>query len=541
MCLQPCVNAVFNHRMLTWRASFRRPVGAVLAALALVAALSGCTPSVTGAARNAGYLVVALAEDPGTLDPTEASSFVGRIVFANMCEKLFDVDQHLNLVPQLATSLPDISPDGLTYTIHLRQDLRFNDGTPMDAQAVKVSLDRDKTDKLSQRTSEVKPVSSVEVVDPTTVRLHLSQPFAPLTSILADRAGMVFSPTALAQYGDKFGTHPVCVGPFSFSSRPNPDEINLVRSNFYYDRDKVTLPGITFRVIQQGNVRAADLRSGDVDVVDRANPQDVPTLEADPSLRVDGVTSLGYQGITVNVGNAHGATNPAGPVNTPLARDPRLREAFELSLDRNVINKVVFDGAYVPDCSPIPPNSPWSVPVQCTHRDIAQARKLVAESGVPTPIHVALMVQNNAIYEQLGTIIQAMAKDAGFAVDVQPTEFSTGLNRGKNGQFDTFQVGWSGRLDADQNISQQYLPGSANNYAGTDDPKINELINEARQASDVAQRKQIYTQLVQTLQDQLGVIFLYHEKYELALQRKVSGVAFYGDGLIRLKEARLGS
>jgi peptide/nickel transport system substrate-binding protein len=524
--------------MLTWRACLRRSVAAVLAALALV--VSACTPSVTGAARNAGYLVVALAEDPGTLDPTQASSFVGRIVFANMCEKLFDVDQSLNLVPQLATSLPDVSPDGRTYTIHLRPDVRFNDGTPMDAQAVKVSLDRHKSDKLSQRTSEIKPVDSVEVVDPMTVQLNLAQPFAPLTSILADRAGMVLSPAALNQYGDKFGQHPVCVGPFSFSSRPNPDEINLVRSQFYYDRDKVTLPGVTFKVVTQANVRAADLRSGDVDVVDRAGPQDVPTLQADPNLRLDGVTSLGYQGITVNIGNAHGATNPTAPVNTPLARDPRLREAFELSLDRDVINKVVFNGSYVPDCSPIPPNSPWAVPVQCSHRDIDQARKLVAASGVPTPIHVGLMVQNTTIYEQLGTIIQAMAKDAGFAVDIQPTEFSTGLNRGKNGQFDTFQVGWSGRLDADQNISQQYLPNNAQNYGGNNDPKINSLINEARQSTDPAQRKQLYTQLVQTLQDELGIIFLYHEKYELALKKSVSGVAFYGDGLIRLKQARLG-
>lgn len=522
------------------RVGIRRAAGALLAVLALAGGLSGCTPSVTGAARNAGFLVVALAEDPGTLDPTQASSFVGRIVFANMCEKLYDVDANLNLVPQLATSLPDISPDGRTYTIHLRPDVRFNDGTPMDAQSVKVSLDRDRTNKLSQRTSELKPVSSVDVVDPTTVRLNLSQPFAPLTSILADRAGMVLSPDAVAKLGDNFGQHPVCVGPFGFSSRPNPDEINLVRSPFYYDRDKVSLPGLTFRVVTQDNVRSADLRSGDVDVVDRADPQDVPSLQADPNLRVDGVTSLGYQGITINIGNAHGANSPPAAPNTPLAGDPRLRQAFELSLDRNVINKVVFDGAYVPDCSPIPPNSPWAVPVRCSQRDITQARKLVAESGVPTPIHVTLMVQNANLYEQLGTIIQAMAKDAGFAVDVQPTEFSTALNRGKNGQFDTFQVGWSGRLDADQNISQQYLPGSSQNYAGSHDPRIEDLINQARQGTDMATRKQIYTQLVQALHDELGIIFLYHEKYQLAYSKRVSGIAFYGDGLIRLAQARLG-
>jgi peptide/nickel transport system substrate-binding protein len=540
-CLQPGLDPVCNDRMLTVQRNLRRYVGVALSALALVTGLSACTPSVTGAARNAGFLVVALAEAPGTLDPTLASSYVGRIIFANMCEKLYDVDEHLNLVPQLADALPDVSADGLTYTIRLRPNIRFNDGTPMDAESLKESLDRHRTNKQSQRSSELRPVSSVDVVDPSTVQLHLSQPFAPLTSILADRAGMVLSPAAIKQYGDNFAQHPVCVGPFSFSSRPSPDEINLVRSQDYYDRDKVTLPGLTFRVVTQPNVRAADLRSGDADIIDRPSPQDVPSLQTDPGLRVDLVTSLGYYGITVNIGNANGTAKPPAAPNSPLAQDVRLRQAFELSLDRDVINKVVFNGAYVPDCSPIPPDSPWKVPVQCTRRDVDQARKLVAETGVPTPIHVGLLAPNDTLHEQLGTIIQAMAKDAGFAVDVEPSEFSTSLDRGKNGQFETFEVGWSGRLDADQNISQQYLPGSSQNYAGSHDPGITGLINEARQTSDDARRKQLYTQLVGKLHDELGIIFLYHERYALGMRKQISGVTFFGDGLIRLKQARMGT
>jgi peptide/nickel transport system substrate-binding protein len=516
-----------------------RRIEVLTSVLALSAALTACTPSVFGEERsNAGYLVVALKEAPDRLDPTMAGSYVGRIVFANMCEKLYDVNDQLQLVPQLAAALPDITDGGLTYTIRLRQAL-FNDGTPLTAQAVKISLDRDKQNKQSQRTSELTSLKSVEVVDPATVRLHLSRPFAPLTSVLADRAGMVMSPAALQRYGDNFAQHPVCVGPFAFSSEPSPDEINLIKSDYYYDKDKVRLPGVTFRAITDDSVRAADLRAGDVDVIDRASPQDAVSLSVDPSLTVRTVTSLGYQGITINVGNAKGYDKPPATPNTPLARDVRLRKAFELSLDRDVINKVVFDGAYLPDCSPIPPASPLATGIPCSRRDLQQARELIRQSGVPTPITVRMMVQNSPLQVQIGTIIQAMAKDAGFDVRVEPSEFATSLQRGRTGQFDTFQIGWSGRLDADQNISQEYLPGSALNYGGLIDPEINRLINAARETTDQALRKQLYNQLVTRANEQLGIIYLYHDKYVLAMRKNVTGVVFFGDGLIRVGTARV--
>ncbi|MBO0877140.1 MAG: ABC transporter substrate-binding protein, partial [Pseudonocardia sp.] len=165
--------------------------GTRVAGLLVVAALAltSCVASVTGGARREGYAVVALQEAPDALDPTLASSFVGRMIFANMCEKLYDVDANLNLVPQLASALPEISDDGRTYTIPLRPGVLFNDGTPMTADSVVRSIQRHKYNKLSQRTSELTAVSSIEATDPLTLRLGLSRPFAPLTSILADRSG----------------------------------------------------------------------------------------------------------------------------------------------------------------------------------------------------------------------------------------------------------------------------------------------------------------------------------------------------------------
>src|SRR6058998_3630223 len=135
-------------------------------------------------------LRIGLAEDPDVLDPSMARTFVGRIVFAGLCDKLFDLDEKLNIVPQLALA-HEWSADNKALTIKLRPGVTFHDGEKMDAAAVKFSLERHKNMAGSNRRGELAPVASVDVVDPSTVRLNLSAPFAPLLAVLADRAGMM--------------------------------------------------------------------------------------------------------------------------------------------------------------------------------------------------------------------------------------------------------------------------------------------------------------------------------------------------------------
>src|SRR5947199_4560859 len=180
-------------------------------------------------------LVVALNQDPDLLDPTLARTYVGRIVFSHICEKLYEIDEGLRISPQLAAALPVIADGGRTVTIKLRSGVKFNDGTPMDAEAVKFSLDRHRTLKGSNRASELAPVETVEVVDPLTVRLRLKAPYSPLVAQLTDRAGMPLSPTAVNKLGDKFGTAPVCVRPWQFAERVAQDRIVVERSTHYFD------------------------------------------------------------------------------------------------------------------------------------------------------------------------------------------------------------------------------------------------------------------------------------------------------------------
>lgn len=515
----------------------------VLTAAALVTTglAAGCSSPASTTQAAATSVTVGLPAAPDALDPTTSSSLYGRIVFANMCQKLYDINAKLAIVPELAASLPKISDNGLTYTITLRSGVKFNDGTPLNAQAVKTTLDWYLTDPLSQRASELAQVKSVQVTGPMTVQLHLASPFAPLTSILADRAGMILSPKELHKLGKNFAQDPVCVGPFSFSSRPSTDEIVLAKSHDYYDQAAVHLSKVTFQVITDPSAMAADLQSGDIQVGYQIAPQDVKTLQGDSGIRVISQNSLGYEGLDFNVGNVHGSLNAPGRADNPFAQHPQLREAFELSLNRDQINKVVFDGQYTPGCTPIPPNSPWAVNIPCPAQNVAQARKLVAASGVKTPIHVSLMLDNDPLEIQLGTVIQTMARPAGFDVSLQPTEFTTSLTKAQAGSYEMFQIGWSGRIDPDQNIYNDWYPRSGLNYTGADYPALDKLMTQARTTLSTTARKALYTRVVQLIENERNIIYLWYDKFVLGVRKNVTGIAYYPDSLIRLAGARVGT
>jgi peptide/nickel transport system substrate-binding protein len=526
-----------------------RRLVAVAAALPLVlAACSGggatSKPKISGAAaddravKNGGTLTMALSADPDALDPSTSTTLLGREVFTSLCEKLYDIDAGAKLVPQLAASLPDVSKDGKTVTIKLRDGVKFNDGTAFDAAAVKKSLDRHRTLKTSARTADLAAVKSVDVVDPSTIRLGLSRAFTPLTAQLADRAGMIMSPKALDAEGADFGTKPVCVGPFKFVSRTSGSQIVVERSPYYYDASKVKLDRVVYKIIVDPNVRAANLKSGDVQAAEELASTTVAGVQADPNLRVVSGGGLGNYGVQINIGNVKGSTEKPGAVNTPLGKSPELRQAFELSLDRAAINKTVYNGLDQPDCNPLPLNSPYrSKTATCPARNVAQAKQLVAKSGVKTPIPVKLMVPNDATNERLGQVIQQMTKETGFNVSVQPIDFATGLEQGAAGKFDAMLTGWSGRIDPDGDLSGLITTGGKNNFAGMSDPGIDDPIQQAAAIQDPAQRAQLYDKAIQRAAQLRGMIYLYHNLYYLGARKDVAGIRYYADGLPRLGTA----
>lgn len=517
-----------------------RTVGTALVLAAVVLLAVGAGASTAAESRTGGTLTIGLAEDPDALDPTLARTFVGRMVFLHMCEKLYDLNGKLEIVPQLAASLPTLSADKKSMTIRIRRGVRFNDGTPLTAQAVKISLDRHRTLRGSARASEISGVSSVDVVGPNAVRLGLTDRFSPLTAQLADRAGMILSPKQIEALGDRFASNPVCVGAFRFVSRTAGDRIVLAKSPFYYARNKVKLDQLVFRIITDTGARAANLRSHDIDVLDRIASTDLPAIQRDRSLGVLKATSIGYQGISINVGNKNGIGKPFENVGTALASKQFVRQAFELSLDRKVINRVVFGGTTVPGCLPVPPGSPYyDRSIKCPGRDLARARQLISRSGVETPVRMRLMIGTDQVAARLGQVVQSMAGEAGFRVELQPTEFVTSLRRQDQGNYDAFAIGWSGRVDPDGNVYQfVHSKGSLNNL-GWSSPRMDLLLDNARKAASPAARKKLYSSAFKVLRSQLPLIYLWHPVNRHGVSKTVTGVQTFGDGLIRAYYAEL--
>jgi len=485
-------------------------------------------------------LVIALNQDPDIIDPTLSRTYVGRIIYANMCEKLYDIDENLNIHPQLAADFPKFSNGGKTVTIELRKGVKFNDGTAMDAKAVKFSLDRHRSAKGSNRKTELKLITNVEAVGSHTVRISLSKPFSPILGAFVDRSGMPVSPKQVGKMGDKFGTAPICVGPWSMTHRVSQDRIELEKSKHYFDQSQANFKKLIFRIIPDDSVRLANLRSGDIDLMHLVGPTDAATLKKGGKFNVVAATGMGYQGITVNIGNKTGKRNPPGDLGTPLANDPRVRQALELSIDREALNKVAWDGQFTPGCSPLSPVSPYfDKGSSCSKRDVAKAKSLMAAAGLSGGYSFELMVVNNPQQRRVAQIVQGMAKDAGFNISLRPTEFASGLKDYDAGKYQAFLIGWSGRVDPDANIFSFHSCGGNLNQANVCDKPIDKLLDDARQNSDMAERKALYKQAIDAFTTgRRNIIYIYHLNYIVAFPKNLRGYKATPDGMIRLKGVR---
>jgi peptide/nickel transport system substrate-binding protein len=478
-----------------------------------------------GAAAAETSLRIGLAEDPDILDPTLARTFVGRIVFASLCDKLFDIDSDLNPVPQLATAY-EWSNDKKTLTLTLRRGVVFHDGEPMNAAAVKYSLERHLKFPGSNRKGEISAVDSVEAVDDDTVRLNLSAPFAPLLAQLTDRAGMIVSPKAAEAAGDKFGTHPVCAGPYKFVERVAQDRIVVEKFDKYWNKDKIKIDNITFQPMPDSAVRLANLQSGQLDLIERLAPTDLETVRKNKQLKDASITEIGYQGITINVNN--------GPLSkNPLGQDPRVRQAFELSLDRAAISQVVFNGEFVPGNQWVAPNNPYYVKsFPAPQRDIAKAKQLLKAAGVERP-SFALMTPNGTEAQVVAQVIQAMASEAGFDIKIQATEFASALSLSQRGEMQAFLLAWSGRADPDGNLYNFVACKGPLNDGRYCNETVDKALNAARAATDPAERLKYYAVIAQQTLRDLPIIYLYHRKWIYAYNSRLQGFQPMPDGLIR--------
>ena len=472
-------------------------------------------------------LRIGLAEDPDVLDPSLARTYVGRIVFASFCDKLFDIDENLNVVPQLALS-HSTSADGKTVTIKLRPGVTFHDGEPFNAEAAKFSLDRHANLTGSFRKPELAAVDHVDVVDPLTINVVLKTPYSPLIAQFTDRAGMMVSPKAVKESGDKFGLHPVCAGPYKFVERVQQDRIVFEKFKDYWNKDNVRIDRVVFLPIVDSTVRLANLKSGALDLIERVLATDIKDVRADSTLKLATALELGYQGLDINVDNGAQAKNPLG-------QSAKVRQALSLAIDREALNQVVFNGEFKPGNQWVSPENPYyqqAYPVP--RRDVAKAKALLKEAGVTAPFDVDFMVPKGAETQAVAEVMQAMAAEIGINLKIRVTEFATSLKQAEQGNYQAYLLAWSGRTDPDGNTYIFFKCNAPQDSMGYCNAGVDKLLDEARVPSELGARKAIYEKLTKAIIEDAPKIYLYHRRILIAHTTKLDGYKQMPDGLVRV-------
>lgn len=489
--------------------------------------------------KEGGTLTMGLSADPDGLDPTTSSSLYTRYVMETMCQKLYDIDADGQIVPMLATALPKLSDGGKTATFPVKEGVKFADGTPFDAAAVVTTLKRDMTKPDSARASELGTLTSIKATGKYEVTLGFKEPFSPLTASLADRAGMIMSPTALAKEGDHFADHPVCVGPFKFVDRVPATSITVEKDPNYYDADSIHLDKIVYKIMTDPSIRAANLKSGDVQIADSIDPSDVEDLRSQKDLTVMQVPSYGYQGIQVNIANQKGVGEPPVQIDTPLAKNPVVRQALSMSINREQLVQSVFQGYYDPACSPIAPGTDFATEASnaCPAYDPAKAKKMLQDAGVKVPLTIHMQTSNTSGSLELAQALQAQVKEGGFDLKIDPVEYTTLLDNDSAGKYETIQLGWSGRVDPNGNTYNFLTTGAGNNYSSYSNKFVDTWLAQAAATTDTAKRAELYGKAVTQVQKDNPIIYLYRQRNITGVSDSIAGVSVFSDGVVRISGA----
>jgi peptide/nickel transport system substrate-binding protein len=482
---------------------------------------SGCGSQKTSQNDWDGTITISLRADPPRLDPCYSAAVVDRFVFQGLFDKLVDLDSTGKIVPMLAERW-DISPDGLVYTLHLRHDVKFHDGTDFNADAVVFNINEGRK-KESNRKSELTFVSDVKALNDDTVQITLKKPFSPFLSVLTDRAGMIRSPEAVKKYGADFARHPVGTGPFVFVDRLKGDSITLEKNPNYWGKGDMAPKAqrIIYKIIEDPNIALVNLKSGQIDFADYLPFNQIESYKTDPVFTVSDEPTLGFSGFYLNI-------------KKDTFADTRVRKAIELLIDRDAIVKVALSGVATPGRTAYAPMSFAWTDFDKPHKpDIARARQLLKEAGKDQGLSFSICTDTNPINGTLVQMLQKMMRDGGIDMQIEKYDFGTLLAKGKKGNFDALMISWSGRIDPDQNIYTWLYSDSSNNYCKYNNPEFDQILDEARVSLDMDKRKSLYSQASEILNRDIPYVFLYHAHNLYGMRRDVKGYVPSPDGMVK--------
>jgi ABC-type transport system substrate-binding protein len=460
----------------------------VAAALAVTLAVLAGVSTEAQAPRHGGVLRFALRGEPSTLDPHRGGSGTDHMSLYPLYDTLVRFDANLNPQPGLAESWE--TPDPKTIVFTLRKNVKFHDGTPFNAEAVKYNITRAQ-DKAMPVATELTAIEAVEVVDPSRVRLRLKHPDASLILTFTDRAGMMVSPTAAEKLGERFGRNPVGAGEFRFVKWTPGDSVRVERFADFWEKPRPFLDGLELKIMPDGATRLAALRSGQVDFIMEIPQQDFEGVKGERGLRTYERISLAYWRIFLNMAKA--------PLDKKAAR-----EAINLALDRDAFVRSIAFGLGEAHATPFPSVHWASHPAMKPFPyDPARARAKLAEAGLPNGFTFDMVLEAAPEHVRRAEVIQAQLAQVGIKVDLKPMELVKGVSmifRSKEVMAANFR--WTGRPDPDQTVRGMFHNSGFYNPGKYQNARLEALMDQAVSTYKLDERRKLYAQIDEILREE---------------------------------------
>jgi peptide/nickel transport system substrate-binding protein len=488
-------------------------------------------------------LVVGLVAEPVNLDPPQVTDLNSNRVSRRIAETLVTfADESTRVEPNLAESWT-ISRDGLAYTFKLRKGIQFHDGTPLNAEAVKFSIERqfnpdhpfNKLGKYPFAAYFFGNVKAVEVVSDDTVQFVLKEPRASFLSVLAAGAASIVSPTAVRKHGADYALNPVGTGPFRYVSWERGQRVVLERNPNYW-KHPVKVERVVFRPIVEDQARLTELLTGSLDLIVGVPPDFVAQLENNPKI-----------GLLKQVG-AHvwylGINNQKKPFD-----DKRVRQALNFAVNKEAIVRDVLKGTGAVSRGPVLPDTWGADPaLKAYPYDPERAKKLLAEAGYPNGFATTLWVPESGSGMQspvaMSTVIQSNLRAVGVNVTLQTMEWGAFLAKLRSKEQELFALSWmAGAEDPDLVVypllhSSQWTP-TGPNRALYKNSRLDDLLNQARSVTDQSKRAELYREAQRILVDDPPWVFIDHEIQIAAFSRRVQGLKLHPSFDLRVETISL--
>ncbi|MBO8127368.1 MAG: ABC transporter substrate-binding protein [Firmicutes bacterium] len=451
-----------------------------------------------------------------------------------------------DLVPGLATSW-EVSDDGLTYTFHLRKGVKFHDGTPFNAEAVKFSIERQidpnhpyhDTGEFAYADFTFGMVKEVNVIDDYTVEIVLKEPFAPFLANMAMHSASIVSPTAVKKYGADFSKHPVGTGPFKFVKWTPGVEVIQESNPDYWDGEP-EVKRVIYRPVLEDQARLAELEAGKLDFIVNIPPDDLDRVKKLKGIKVQEQPGMHVWYVVFNTQKE--------PFN-----DPRVRQAVNYAIDKKAIVDGILQGTGVLAENVLPPVVwGYNPNVKNYPYDPVKAKQLLAEAGYPNGFKVTLWVPEGGSGMQqpvaMCTAIQAYLSMVGIQAEIQQFEWGTYLDKVFVDDYESMAemhvMSWIGDNGDPDNflyilLSSEQWPPYGFNEAFYKNPEVDRLLRQARVTSDVVKRTELYKKAQELIMADAPWVPIDHETQIVAMDERIQGFKLHPTGVFRFEKVTI--